>query len=913
MLTFRRALVAAAFFLTVLFITTRSTSPAASLSATTASSDEKAPNSNAVHAGANRNKPFQQGQQPMQDISKMTLPEKLAYQFPYDVEMKFPAYIWQTWKWTPAHSEFQFREQEATWTEQHPGFIHEVITDQVAVHLLRLLYASVPEVLEAYDALPLPVLKADFFRYLILLARGGIYSDIDTYAIRSALEWIPESVPRNTVGLVIGIEADPDRPDWKDWYSRRIQFCQWTIQSKPGHPVLREIVTRITDQTLRRKRAGSLKDIIDKNVIEFTGPALWTDVIFEYFNDPRYFDMAQSPGPIDWHNFTGMETTKKVGDVIVLPITSFSPGVQQMGAKDYDDPMAFVKHDFEEHFASVVSQFGDRPAVISAVETTLSYEKLDLASNALAHSLRSLGVKKGDRVAVSLGNTAEFAALTYAIFKLGAILVPLNPGFNVKQVTAALNHLAVNILIIGAVTDLAYKPCRGRSNLPLLQTIVSDLECGRVEAPEIPTLKTIVLVDNSAAHPLSDFPPLASLRSLTPFTSLIPDLINIQFTSGTTSHPKAAMLSHTSILNNGALIAHRMGLEPSDLIVCPPPLFHCFGSVLGYMATATTGAAILFPSPAFDPLATLRMAAAHRATGLYGVATMFVAMFELLHHHLPQEQIDAFPTHLRKGIAAGSSVPESLMRKLYATLGLRDLVICYGMTETSPVSCMTSPADPFEKRTRSVGRVMPHTRVKIVDPADRNRVVPVGERGELAAAGYLVMQGYWGDEERTAEVRRVERDEEDGDREVIWMYSGDEASMDADGYVEITGRIKDLIIRGGENIHPLEIENCLFQHPLVAEVSVVGVPDERYGESVGAFVIAHEGVEAEGEAAKAGGEGTGGVLTKEMVREWVRTHLSTHLVPKHVWFVREYPKTASGKIQKFKLRETAKQLVEAGR
>jgi alpha 1,6-mannosyltransferase len=283
----------------------------------------------------------------MRDMSKMTLYDRLAYQFPYDVETKFPAYIWQTWRWTPAHAEFQFREQEATWTEQHPGFIHEVITDQVAVHLIRLLYASVPEVIEAYDALPLAVLKADFFRYLILLARGGIYSDIDTYAIRSALEWIPEAVPRNAVGLVIGIEADPDRPDWKDWYSRRIQFCQWTIQAKPGHPVLREVVTRITDQTLKRKKAGSLKDINNKSVIEFTGPALWTDVIFEYFNDGRYFDMSQSPGQIDWRNFTGMENSRRVGDVVVLPITSFSPGVQQMGAKDTDDPMAFVRHDFE--------------------------------------------------------------------------------------------------------------------------------------------------------------------------------------------------------------------------------------------------------------------------------------------------------------------------------------------------------------------------------------------------------------------------------------------------------------------------------------------------------------------------------------------------------------------------------------
>ncbi len=191
------------------------------------------------------------------------------------------------------------------------------------------------------------MLKADFFRYLILLARGGIYSDIDTYAIRSALEWIPEQVPRESVGLVIGIEADPDRPDWKDWYSRRIQFCQWTIQAKPGHPVLRSVVARITKETLKLKKSGQLRSVADKNVIEFSGPAVWTDTIFDYFNDARYFDMKHSQGEIDWKNFTGMEVPKRVGDVVVLPITSFSPGVQQMGAKDYDDPMAFVKHDFE--------------------------------------------------------------------------------------------------------------------------------------------------------------------------------------------------------------------------------------------------------------------------------------------------------------------------------------------------------------------------------------------------------------------------------------------------------------------------------------------------------------------------------------------------------------------------------------
>lgn len=280
-------------------------------------------------------------------MSHMSTYDKLAYTYPYDIESKFPAYIWQTWKKTPRDGDFEFRDQEASWTLEHPGFVHEVVTDSVAVSLLSLFYAAVPEVLDAYHALPLPVLKADFFRYLILFARGGIYSDIDTYAIQSALEWVPAQIPRETIGLVIGVEADPDRPDWADWYSRRIQFCQWTIQSKPGHPVLRQIISHITNTTLTMKRTGKLASFQGKDVVDFTGPAVWTDIIMDYFNDERFFDMQKSKGRIDWRNFTGMEMSKRVGDVVVLPITSFSPGVEQMGAKDYEDPMAFVKHDFE--------------------------------------------------------------------------------------------------------------------------------------------------------------------------------------------------------------------------------------------------------------------------------------------------------------------------------------------------------------------------------------------------------------------------------------------------------------------------------------------------------------------------------------------------------------------------------------
>jgi acyl-CoA synthetase (AMP-forming)/AMP-acid ligase II len=578
-----------------------------------------------------------------------------------------------------------------------------------------------------------------------------------------------------------------------------------------------------------------------------------------------------------------------------------------------------------DHFASIVSRHGDRPAVIArsptplSSETTLTYHALDLASNRLASSLSSLGVRKGDRVAVSLGNSAEFAALTYALFKLGAVLVPLNPSFNAHQVEAALSHLGAEVLIIGAVTDLAYRPGKGRSNKPLLEKIVGDLHNSNIQSESVPTLKKVIVLDNLASHDdvakdfkldqyraLSSYETLlqGSDRAITPDSPLDPlDTINIQFTSGTTSAPKAAQLSHTAILNNGAFIADRMGLDPSDRIVVPPPLFHCFGSVLGYMATATTGSAILFPSPAFDPVATVRMAAEHQATGLYGVSTMLVSVFEALDHQANNLPV---PQHLRKGIVAGSSVPESLMRTIYKRLGLQDLVICYGMTETAPVSCMTRPSDSFEQRTSSVGTPMPHTTVKIVDPLDHKKVLPLGSRGELAASGYLVMKGYFGDPERTAQVRREEADGR------TWMYSGDEAEMDADGFVQITGRIKDLIIRGGENIHPLEVENCLFQLPGVQEVSVAGVPDERLGEAVAAFVIPRAGWTTADKNEGSNDDEAARRLTKENVRRWVRTNLSSHLVPKYVYWVTDYPKTASGKIQKFKLQAMAKEMLESG-
>ena len=401
------------------------------------------------------------------------------------------------------------------------------------------------------------------------------------------------------------------------------------------------------------------------------------------------------------------------------------------------------------------------------------------------------------------------------------------------------------------------------------------------------------------------------------------DIINIQFTSGTTGLPKAACLTHQSILNNGYFIGERMQLTAEDIVCCPPPLFHCFGIILGYMATATHGSAILFPSEAFNPETSLRAVQEERATALHGVPTMFIAELELIANGtVPYHGFD----RLRTGIAAGSSVPSNLMDKLHKILNLTGLTICYGMTETSPVSLMTTLDDPIEKRVNTVGRLMPHTEAKVVDPNDPSRILPLGQRGELVVSGYLVMKGYWEDDARTAEVRSVERvvGDDGQDIEKAWMRTGDEAEMDELGYVRITGRIKDLIIRGGENIHPLEIENVLLKLDLISDVSVVGLPDERHGECVAAFVVPHKearlGVDDSGvgdaevdiEAASGSKEegGSSRTLTKEDVRQWVRAQLSNHLVPKHVFWVKEYPKTASGKIQKFTLRETGIRLLQ---
>ncbi|KAJ5179398.1 hypothetical protein N7492_002608 [Penicillium capsulatum] len=554
-----------------------------------------------------------------------------------------------------------------------------------------------------------------------------------------------------------------------------------------------------------------------------------------------------------------------------------------------------------DHFTKIVSEHGDRTAVVSKHQADrLTYASLDSRSNALARGLESVGVRKGDRVGVMLGNSMEHAVTTYALFKLGTILVPLNPSFNANQIVAALGHLESSHLIISAESNLPRKD--PRSNVPLLEHLIEDVQSSQLHSNIIRSLKQIIIVDNSSGRtdisPFKNLTPFSSIMSQIPADGrplqardLSPDeTVNIQFTSGTTAMPKAACLSHRSILNNGSQIGDRMLLTPKDIICCPPPLFHCFGSVLGYMATATHGSAIVFPSEAFNARAALKAVQEEQCTALYGVPTMFLEELGLIEKG--EVSGEGFQ-HLRTGIAAGSSIPAELMKKLHRVLNLTELTICYGMTETSPVSAMTTTDDPIDKRINTVGRLMPHVEAKVVHPVNKKDVLPIETRGELAVSGYLLMQGYWGDAEKTAEVMIKD------DSGKVWMHTGDEASMSADGYITITGRIKDLIIRGGENIHPLEVENCLLGHPGVADVSIVGVPDERYGEAVAAFIIPREG--------------NANTVNAAIIQEWVREKLSNHLVPKHVFFLEPsvpFPKTASGKIQKFKLKEDALRLLK---
>lgn len=571
----------------------------------------------------------------------------------------------------------------------------------------------------------------------------------------------------------------------------------------------------------------------------------------------------------------------------------------------------------------IASQFGDNKAVISVHQNVeLTYSELDRKSDIVAVNVaRQLNIQPGDRVAVCSGNSWEYPVLQLALAKIGAILVPLNPAFTDTQFHAALNNSQSKALIIQShlsrgtrktardVTGLIKAATQG-SLLPHVNKVVI---LDSMAAPP-PDSREHISLDGDRVRPFDsllkwysaeqpqDCIELAHLKDDAADHALVNDTINMQFTSGTTAFPKISCLTHRNLVNNGRFIGERMGLNTSDKICTPVPMFHCFGLVLSNLAILSCGAALVYSSETFDPSATLEAIKKHSCTGMHGVPTMFTAELELANHY-PENTFNT----LSKGIAAGSAVPVELMRTLNEKFNLDKLTICYGMTETAPVSFMTSPSDTLDRRCTTVGTIMPHTEAKVVKPnSDDLTPLPVNTPGEIIISGYLLQSKYHRNKQQTEEAMPVK----DGQ---VWMRTGDEGVLDEHGYLRITGRIKDLIIRGGENIHPLEIENVLFQHPSIAQASVVGVPDGKYGEAVAAFIQLHEEYYDRNSAAQGNNLGIHGVgegaPTPEEIKDFVKDKLGHYMVPKYVWFVPDFPKTASGKIRKVDLKGTAEGLI----
>lgn len=493
-----------------------------------------------------------------------------------------------------------------------------------------------------------------------------------------------------------------------------------------------------------------------------------------------------------------------------------------------------------------------------------TYAELKRKVDDFAAGLLALGLAPGDRVGIWSPNNAEWVITQLATAKAGLILVNINPAYRLAEADYALNKVACTAL----VTASQFKT----------SDYVGMLDQLRAEG-RLPHLETIIRIGGAASGMLGfdDVPGLAGPEHHERLARIGDELqfdepINIQFTSGTTGYPKGATLTHHNILNNGFFIGETMKLTEKDRICIPVPLYHCFGMVLGNLACITHGSAMIYPGEGFDPLAVLETVAAERCTGLYGVPTMFIA--ELGHADFKKFDLSS----LRTGIMAGSPCPIEVMKRVVSEMHMEDVTICYGMTETSPVSFQTSPDDPLEKRVGSVGRIHPHVEVKIVD-AD-GRIVPPGETGELCTRGYSVMRGYWDDAERTDEAIDAAR----------WMHTGDLAKLDEEGYCNIVGRIKDMVIRGGENIYPREIEEFLYKHPKVQDVQVIGVPDPKYGEELCAWIRLKTDV----------------VCTEEEIRGFCQGQIAHYKIPRYVKFVDAFPMTVTGKIQKYLMREQAR-------
>jgi fatty-acyl-CoA synthase len=509
-----------------------------------------------------------------------------------------------------------------------------------------------------------------------------------------------------------------------------------------------------------------------------------------------------------------------------------------------------------DNLARIVERSGDRDAlVVRHQDVRWTYRELDERVDDVARGLLAAGIEKGDRVGIWAPNCAEWVLVQYATAKIGAILVNINPAYRTHELAYALRQSGIRLLV--SATEFK------------TSDYVAMIESVRADAPALE--QTVFLGTRSwdARLTAGQAVPAGAVRQRMA-TRAFADPINIQYTSGTTGYPKGATLSHHNILNNGFFTGEVCGYSEADRICIPVPFYHCFGMVLGNLAATTHGACMVVPAPAFEPVATLAAVQEERCTSLYGVPTMFIAELAL-------PDFGSYDlTSLRTGIMAGSPCPVEVMKRAVSDMHMAEVTIAYGMTETSPVSTQTRADDDLERRVSTVGRVHPHVEVKIVDP-DSGRPTPIGEPGELCTRGYSVMLGYWDDPERTGEAIDAGR----------WMHTGDLATIDAEGYVNIVGRIKDMVIRGGENVYPREIEEFLYTHPAIADVQVIGVPDERYGEELCAWVTLKEGQS----------------VTDEEVREHCRGRLAHYKVPRYVLFVDEFPMTVTGKIQKFKMRE----------
>ena len=519
------------------------------------------------------------------------------------------------------------------------------------------------------------------------------------------------------------------------------------------------------------------------------------------------------------------------------------------------------------------AKFPERPAVIFREQNIRwTWQQFADEVDVLACGLLSLGVEPGDRVGIWSPNRAEWLLTQFATARMGAILVNINPAYRLAELEYALN-------MVGCKALVAAEQFKTSKYLEMLQTLAPELavaEPGELHAAKLPDLRAVIRMGEGTTPGMLRFPDVMSrgrahldTANLAAKESKLSahDPINIQFTSGTTGNPKGATLTHHNVVNNGRYIARCMLLTEQDSLCIPVPLYHCFGMVLAVLAAVSVGATMVFPGEAFDPAATLAAVDEERCTALHGVPTMFIA--ELDHPDFAKYDL----SRLRTGIMAGSPCPIETMKRVVAKMNLREITIAYGMTETSPVSFQSSTTDPLDKRTTTVGQIQPHLEVKLVDPL--GEIVPVGEQGELCTRGYSVMKGYWGDEARTREVIV------DG-----WMHTGDLATLDAEGYCNIVGRLKDMLIRGGENIYPREIEEFLFRHPKIQSVQVFGVPDIKYGEEVCAWIVLRPGEHA----------------TPEEIREFCNGQIAHYKIPKHIRFLDELPMTVTGKAQKFVMR-----------